>query len=437
MKENLILAAALFLVGGSLQARVWTDVKGREIDAEYVSQSEESVVLRLRNKKEVTVLFKTLSREDLAYLIELEIAEAKKNGGKPEKPEAGTPPAEKPGDDLPPDPSWDRPVPRKAVLKEPLSIEEVKKEDHLEYSSANFRIVADDRLSDKAVQAILEAGELTKIYCESLPFGLDFRYPPVEGKYQVETFGNEKDWIQAGGARGLPTIFDPESGKFKMCLESLGLAPSGRGSDDQMRYLAGRMIMHVSSSTIPEIYSRNLKDWFNIGFPNLINCAVYDEGILDFTEIEEETKDLLLGKSRSGQKPLFKKEVEMLKLDDLTGQTMAGPEGMDERRRFAGQAVLLMGYLMFMDDDGKATGLRNGLRFASEFEKNLPKEIRASSQEEADRIIAELNKERRDMGLTALKKILRERSLEEVEKEMAAKWEPHGLRLVFGEDAEE
>lgn len=429
MNKRMMLAVLAGALLSPAEARVWTDLKGREINAEYVSQTEDAVVLRLATGKEVTVPVKNLSRADLAYLIEMEIAEAEKKGT-PKKKEDGKPEEEKEGD-AGAGPAWEGPVPRKMALKKPLQIEEEKWDEGMTYSSEHYRIVADERVSGKVVEAILESCELTRLYCEALPFGLSYQSSPVQGKYEIHTYGETEGWVESGQVEGRPVLLDPVSGKVMLCFEALGMAASGRGGREEIRYLVSEMIKAVTRAMIPELYQRNLKDWFNEGLPNLLSCGVYEEGTLDFTEIAEETKELLLGKSRSGQKAIFDREIEMEKLDDLVLKTVAGPADEDERRRFLGQCVLFTGYLVYLDDGGKATGLREGLRFLSEFEKNFPKEIRYSSQEELERKKAELLERRNNMESDVMKKVRRARSWEEVQKDCAAAWGEFGLKLEF------
>ena len=128
MKKTLTLGALLGLAMSQAGGRIWTDTKGRKIEAEFVSQSKDAVVLRLKDEREVTVPFTNLSREDLAYLIDLEMKEAKE-GGKPQSPEATENPSIDGSKKPVPDPAWDRPVLKKVSLTEPLKIEEEKREE--------------------------------------------------------------------------------------------------------------------------------------------------------------------------------------------------------------------------------------------------------------------------------------------------------------------
>jgi hypothetical protein len=442
MKRFLISGA--LVLGGLLptQARSWTDLKGRKIEAEYVSQNDDAVILKLKNGKEVSVPFKNLSPADLAHLVELETAEAREMDDKKE--EAGDEktveaekkeeaPEEGSGAAVPslPDQDWEKPVPKKAVLAAPIEVEELKKGNLTHYSSKNYRIIADSRLKSRALETILEACEVTRNYCQALPFGLHSRYTPVDGKLEIHCTAEKEDWVKAGGPEEGPSTYSPATGQLNICLENMGLSKGGTGSESRMRGLAGQMILHVTRCMLPEIYERNLMDWFKEGFPNVINCAVFEKSSLDFTNIIDETKDLLLGKSdRWGGKPLFKKEIEMRSLADLV-TLQAGGVPKEEQSQFLGQCILVMTYLVFMEDGGKATGLRGGLGYAYNFQKNFPKTIPAKTQEEFEEKKAALIQQQKDLGETTTARIFRERPWSEVEAEITKFWKEHGLKLVF------
>jgi len=439
------LLSGVLVLGGLLptQARSWTDVKGRKIEAEYVSQNDDAVILKLKNGKEVSVPFKNLSPADLAHLVELETAEAKemddkkedagdgKTGEAEEKKEA---PEGGSGAVVPslPDQDWEKPMPMKAVLAAPIEVEELKKGKLTHYSSKNYRIIADSRLKSKALDTILEACELTRNYCQALPFGLHSRFTPVDGKFEIHSTATKEDWVKSGGPEESRSTYSPATGQLNICLENFGLSKGGTGGDSKMRGLAGQMILHVSRCMQPEIYERNLMDWYKEGFPNVINSADFEKSTLDLTKVVKETKDLLLGKSdRWGNgKPLFKKEIQMRSLSNLTTQ-QAGGVPKDEQSQFIGQCMIVMTYLMFLEDEGKATGLRQGLGYAYNFQKNFPKTIPAKTQEEFEEKKAALIKEQKELGDTMTAKIFRNRPWPDVEAEMTKFWKEHGLKLVF------
>ncbi|MGB6221584.1 hypothetical protein [Haloferula sp.] len=57
-------------LSGPLEARVFTDVQGRTLEAELVSVSEERIIVKLPNRKEVPIKIETLSEEDRDFVAE-------------------------------------------------------------------------------------------------------------------------------------------------------------------------------------------------------------------------------------------------------------------------------------------------------------------------------------------------------------------------------
>ena len=417
----------------TLSARTWTDVDGRLLEAEYVSQDDKTVTLKLANGKEVKVPFSRLSATDIAHLVELETAEAAKN--KPAAGEAGENEDGEVGAAATPKPEanadWDKPVPREATLAAPFEVVEEKHGNLIHYSSPHFRIVADARWKSKPLQEILEACELTYNYCDALPLGLKSRYSPPGGKFEIHTTEKAEDWIKAGGAERGSATFDRNSGQINMCLENYALGSGGRGSGERVRNVVGALVRNVTYAMMPQIYDQSFGDWFKLGLPGVVDSAVYEKSRFDYTEVVKETKELLLGPSRSGQKSVFKKKIQMFPLSDLLDKEVGGVADDEERSRFEGQSILVMTYLIYLQDGGKATNIRSGLRYAFDFEKNFPTSIPARSQEEFEQKKAALIQEARELGAKSTAMMFGERPWPEVEAEITKFWAEHGLELSF------
>jgi hypothetical protein len=375
------------------------------------------VTLKLENGSEVEVAFTNLSPGDLAYL----------EGLKNEQP------LEKKNVELVGDGYWERPIPREAVLRAPVEVLEEKNGKLTHFSSSHFRVVADSRLSSKALQTMLEACELTYEFCEAAPLGLKSRFTPADGKYEILSTEKREDWVEAGGPWTVGALEDFQTGQLKICLENLGLNGAGRGDEDAMRTLAGVMIRFVVWASMPEVYDRNLKDWFREGLPSLVNCARYEKSRLDFTEILSEVKRSLTEKSAAGQKPLFGKEIEMPALPDLLNLSVIVVADQQARRELLGRSLIVMTYLAYLKDEGKATTLREGLRYASEFKERSSARISASSKEEFEEKRAALARERNRLDEKTTALIFGEQPWEEVQAEMVKLWKEQGLTLVFAE----
>ena len=101
------------------------------------------------------------------------------------------------------------------------------------------------------------------------------------------------------------------------------------------------------------------------------------------------------------------------------------------RRKLTAQFLVMVGYLMFLEDGGKATGLKEGLRYIHDFEKNMPKRITYRTEEELEKKRAELLKLRNAIGETATGLIFRKKPWDEVQEDLIKLWAENKLPVVF------
>lgn len=64
------LVGLLAALSGPLEARVFTDVQGGKLEAELISVSEDRIIVKLPNRKEVPIKLDTLSEEDRDFVSE-------------------------------------------------------------------------------------------------------------------------------------------------------------------------------------------------------------------------------------------------------------------------------------------------------------------------------------------------------------------------------
>ena len=435
MKKLFLSGFLGMALAASAGARTWTDKKGRKIEAEYVSQTKDAVLLKLKNGKEVSVPFANLSRADLSYLIEAEIAAAEKNKSK--KPADGE--MENKGDDgaggagfvvEAADPAWDRPIPTEVTLKEPLAIKEEKHGEFMHYSSANFRLVADSRVSAKTVEALLEAGELTLLFCSEVPFGLEHRYPRIDGKYEIHTIAEADDWVKAGHPRDSWAGVHGTKGYPFFCFEINEMRTSGRARESKIRQIAEYVIYYVSRAMIPQTYQKEFGDWFYVGFPRLLQMAQIEEGKMDLGQMVVDIRDRMVGR-KPGRELIFDKTVELPPMPKLLEMQEAGMPDDAARRKLTARLLVMVGYLVFLDEEGKATGFKEGLRYIHDFEKNMPKRITYRTQVELEQKKAELLKKRKEIGETATALVFRKRPWDEVQADLIKLWAANKLPVVF------
>lgn len=435
MKKFLLSGFVGVVLVASAGARTWTDKKGRKIEAEYLSQTKEAVHLKLKNGKKVSVPFSNLSGADLKFLIDAEIAAADRE----KETRAGDERMEKKEDESGggegivvevADLAWNRPVPKEVALKAPVEVQEEKNGDSIHYSSANFRLVADSRVSSKTVEAMLEAAELTLLYCSELPFGLKHGFPRVNGKYEIETIAETDDWVKAGHPRDSWAAMNSTKGNPIFCFEINEIRTSGRASEAKLKQVTEYVIYYVCRAMIPESYRNELGGWFYTGLPRLLQMSHISEGKMDLSQMVVDIRDRMVGR-KPGRELIFDKTVELPPFPKLLEMQEGGVPDAAARRKLTAQFLVIVGYLMFLEDGGKATGLKEGLRYIHDFEKNMPKRITYRTEEELEKKRAELLKLRNAIGETATGLIFRKKPWDEVQEDLIKLWAENKLPVVF------
>ncbi|HEY1122370.1 MAG TPA: SHD1 domain-containing protein, partial [Haloferula sp.] len=209
--RNFTPFVAALTVLASLDARTWTDIQGRKIEAEYVSSTDTDVTLKLASGKDATLPLTKLSAEDQAF-----IKDAAAGGGDKAAPK----PAEKEGDGL----NFDDPWPQTIRFTEDPQIKVVtedKEQKRFIYESAHYRFVCDVRLSQQVVKGFSVMFESTYQYCRALPLAISGG-KMTDGKYQILLFETKDSYVQAGGPPTSAGVFMPGKNMVMVPLTSLG-----------------------------------------------------------------------------------------------------------------------------------------------------------------------------------------------------------------------
>ncbi|RYD64790.1 MAG: hypothetical protein EOP83_08910, partial [Verrucomicrobiaceae bacterium] len=249
--------AALSLLA-SLDARTWTDVQGRKIEAEFVSSTATDVTLKLASGKEATLPLNRLSQEDLAYIRE----SAGEGGDKDGKPAPKT--TEKEGDGL----NFNDPWPQTIRFSEDPQIQTVaedKEQKRFIYESAHYRFVCDVRLSQQVVKGFAVMFESTYQYCRALPLAISGG-KLTEGKYQILLFETKDSYVQAGGPPSSAGVFMSGKNVVMVPLTSLGVRPVGSGYMLDRDQENGTLIHEITHQLTPgQYYAPGAMGWFSEG----------------------------------------------------------------------------------------------------------------------------------------------------------------------------
>jgi len=255
----LLLISAM---ASGLESRGWTDTQGRKIEAALIRADGETVILKLKDGREVPYPLTKLSKADGDYVKDNRAGLA---GGTPEK---RTQPAS--GKVTP---NFDSPWPDQVKFSEDpeiVTVGEDAAKKRFVYESANYRYVCDVRLSQSVVKGFAVMFEATHQFCRSLPLGL-IGGEKTDGKLQILLFENFDAYVDAGGPRGSAGVFITGKNVVLVPLTSLGVRPVSSGYMLD-RDKSSKVLPHeLTHQLTPESYfEKGAMGWFTEGLTEYI-----------------------------------------------------------------------------------------------------------------------------------------------------------------------
>jgi hypothetical protein len=254
------LSATLGITAAEM--RVWTDLQDRKIEAALLRVEAESVILKLKDGREIPIPMAKLSPADGSYITE--------HAAKAPEQAAG-------GASL----NFHDPWPERIKFTEDPEIntvEESAEKKRFIYESANYRYVCDVRLARSVVKGFAVMFEATHLYCRTLPLGINGGRSDGE-KHEILLFEEVGDYVRAGGPPGSAGVFMGRSGVVMVPLDSLGVRPVGSG------YMLDR---NKSNKTLPHelthqltpdaYYQVGAMGWFSEGLAEYVAVTPYRSG---------------------------------------------------------------------------------------------------------------------------------------------------------------
>ena len=376
----------LFLaLAQAAEIRSWTDVQDRKIEASMVRVDGQTVILKLKDGREVPYPLVKLSAADGQYVAANR-----------------TPSPADAGKTL----NFDAPWPDLIKFSEDPEIntlEESADKKRFVYESANYRYVCDVRLAKSVVKGFAVLFEATHLYCRTLPLAFDGGVK-TDGKYQILLFEKAEDYSRAGGPLGTAGVFIGGKNAVLVPLTSLGVKPVGSS------YMLDR---DKSSNTIPhelthqlspqEYFAEGAMGWFSEGIAEYVGNTPYRSGAFS---VRGNQKDLIeyvtgYGSKDKGGRALGTK-IQMPALKTFMLQDYASFQ--EQPQLGYGCGLLLTNYFLHMDGDG------DGKRM-----KSFLKALRDGKE-----------------GEDALKVLLDGRSFEKLQEDVTKAWSRKGVDFTFG-----
>jgi hypothetical protein len=251
---------------GRLWGATWTDVRGREFEAEFVRLSGDEAVFALANGR----MFATPLAE-LSPAARLQIAAGTAAGGG----HAVTPGGGVAGGMAA---NLGRAWPREVRMDGGSAVRVIAENRELGryvYESPSYRFTCDARLTDDALRNFAVTFESVHKYCRALPLGLNGG-ALRGGRLDIQLFETREAYQKAGGGAGGDGCYVPGLGVVLVPLDSLGLARGGTGfrRDDARR---NHVLIHeLTHQLTPRAYTQpGVLGWFSEGVADYVAVTPY------------------------------------------------------------------------------------------------------------------------------------------------------------------
>ncbi|MBB5350852.1 hypothetical protein HNR46_001086 [Haloferula luteola] len=361
MKKRILPGVVgLALWTGQVDARVWTDVQGREIEADYVSSDDEEVVLRLPGGKNVTVPFSRLSPRDVEY--------ARQGGGDDDEQfldDDDEDTGSKGGSTSEVILNWDEPWPDTVVFKEDPEVNVAEEDDEKKrwvYESSNYRFICDVRLSKSVVSNFAEMFESTLQFTRALPIAISGGRQ-TNGKFQILLFEEFSDYVKAGGPPSSAGVFMGGENVVMVPLVSLGVRKVGSGYMRDRDKSNKTLVHELTHQLTPDVYYREgSRGWFTEGLAEYCANTPYRNGRFTVRSSLKTVEENMTGYDRKTNRGrAMGTEFSVPGLRQFMEMDYADFTGSSANENY-GWGALLTTYFVHLDGEGNAARLKAYLK---------------------------------------------------------------------------
>ena len=402
------------LVGKDVYGRVFTDIKGRKIEAEIVSLDGGRVMIKLQQTgKTAEVKIEVLSKADRDYAMQWmkdkNALAAQQRAHSHEHSQTGinshtsslmTQYDLKENYDA----KWPRLVSTDIGIDISVMSEDENKREFV-YHSPNYEFVCDVKLTKNVVKKFAVMFEATREYCRLLPIStMKAHVPGGEFRHKILLFENEETYLQNGGMPGSAGVFVSRGGNgvVMVPLTSLGVIKGKAGyryDYDKSNKTLTHEIAHQLTD-IEYLSSPGSRGWFSEGLAEYVAVTPYRSGKFMAGSILDEIRDYVTayGEKGRGGRALGEK----FEAPDLRKYMLQPYESFTQDANFNyGLGLLLTYYIFHMEED--RTNVVAFLKALKEGER----------------------------GQEAVDVLLNGRSYEQLEEQIAKAWKSRGVRITF------
>jgi hypothetical protein len=268
MVRSVPIFSLLLSLAFAAEPRTWTDVQDRKIEASLLRVDGQSVILKLKDGREVPYPLAKLSEADRTY-VEANRKAAPSDGDEAEATDRSTP--------LNFSAEWPERI-KFSEDPEILTVEENVEKKRFVYESANYRYVCDVRLAKSVVKGFAVMFEATHLYCRSLPLAINGGVK-IEGKHQILLFEEFDAYVKAGGPPSSAGVFIGGRGIVMVPLTSLGVRPVGSGYMLDRDKSSSTLPHELTHQLTPECYfEKGALGWFSEGIAEYVAVTPYRAG---------------------------------------------------------------------------------------------------------------------------------------------------------------
>lgn len=352
MEPNYFVRSLFFFclfvaIGHAVESRSWTDLQDRKIEATLLQVDGQNVILQLKDGRKIPYPLAKLSASDGQYVEQArsQLAEGKNAAA---------------GDLL----NFDAPWPDHVKFSqdpEINTVEENAEKKNFVYESANYRYLCDARLGKSVVKGFAVMFEATLLYCRSLPLAIDGG-EKVDGKYQIQLFEQQDDYIKAGGMPGSAGVFIRSRKVVLAPVSSLGVKPVGSGYMLDREKSSKTLPHELTHQLTPDAYfEKGALGWFSEGIAEHVANTPYRSG--DYN-VRGNQKDIIENTTGYGAKDRGGRALgNKISLSDLKKFMLQDYASFFEEGQLNyGCGLLLTNYFLHMDGAGDGKRIKTYLK---------------------------------------------------------------------------
>jgi hypothetical protein len=342
--RTLSFSFLLLSLAHSAELRSWTDIQNRKIEATLMRVEGKTVILKMKDGREVPYPLAKLSLADCNYV---EQSRALPGGGTPVQAL-----------------NFDLPWPERVKFGEDPevnTVEEDAEKKRFIYESANYRYVCDVRLSKSVVKGFAVMFEATHLYCRSLPLAINGG-KTVDDKHQILLFEEFDDYVKAGGPPSSAGVFIGAKGVVMVPLTSLGVRPVGSGymldRDKSSKTLPHELVHQLTPKTY---FGKGAMGWFTEGLAEYVAVTPYRSGAFSVRGNQKDIFDYATGfgsKDMGGRALGTKIGLPALK----TFMFQDYSQFLEQPQLNYGCGLLIATYFFHMDGDGDGKRIKAFLK---------------------------------------------------------------------------